>query len=330
MMEYSFFIDTESCTIGVAVDDSKTLSIGEYNALADKEKPSIMELMQLLLNSFPETIDDFKERLVLVDDPEWDIREQLMFIRGDGGEDIINRSFKADRTGVDMDAELLPGITYQQLFENTVDYKPASLKTSPTATDADDEKEADDDEQTFSVSQSPRKISIHNIVVAMKMNPVVTAILIIAFITLVSGVFIFYSTPDSIILAPDRLQKAALVDQQLNELKVNVDNLWNEVKGQVLLPNKEKKSYWQKLKPLNLQYRELRRSGFGHGNKFKVVNAILKKIRERLRPKKKAKTAKPKNGKKLKQAKKKVIQTESSKESSLNKSQPDKSKVAPQ
>ncbi len=292
MVEYSFFIDTESGTIGVAVDDGNTLSIDEYNSLADQEKPAVMELMQLLLNSFPETIDDFRERLVLVEDPEWDIREQLIFMRSDGGEDVIDHLFKADRAGVAVDAELLPGISYKQLFENTLNYHPAEDKKNS-------EVLVEESDSSFVVA-TPKKFSISNIVMLLKNNPLITIMLVIASITLVSGLVIFQSTPETIILAPDRLQQAAQVDQQLNDLKVNVDNLWNDLKGHMLLAQKDRRLYWEKLKLLNLKYRELRRSGFGHGNKFKMINATLKQIRDRLRPKKKKKGKGVKPKKKVK------------------------------
>lgn len=294
MTEYSFFIDSESLIIGVAIDDENTLSICEYNALQDKGKPKLIELIQLLLNSYPETIDDFRERLVLIDDPAWDVREQLIFIRGDGGEDIINHSFKSDRAGVEMNTELLPGISYKQLFDNTVNYHPKNTETA--------QKEVET-EASFVVT-TPGIFSMQTILVRMKLHPVLSVMLIIAFFTLVIGGYRFQSTPDTIILAPDRLQQAALVDQQLNELKVSVDDLWHDLKGQMLLPNKEKKLYWQKFKPLNLQYHELRRSGFGHGNKFNAVNDTLKKIKDRIRPKKKTKNTKTKNIKNPKQIKK--------------------------
>jgi hypothetical protein len=287
MREYSFFIDSENNSIGVEIDDGDTLSIDEYNALQDKEKPTLMELMQLLLSSYPETIDDFRERLVLIDDPEWEVREQLIFLRGDGGEDILNRSFKADRAGVEMSKELLPGISYKQLFANTVNYQPNNSNTI--------QEEA---EVTIAVA-TPRKFSLQTLWGMMKLYPWVTVMLFVAFITLSVGLYQFQATPNTIILAPDKLQQAAQIDQKLNELKVKVDDLWDDLKSHMLLPNKDKKNYWQRLKPLNLQYRDLRRSGFGHGNKFKVINDKLKKIKDRLRPKRKTKVKS--ESKKLKQ-----------------------------
>lgn len=280
MVKYVFFIDSNNGTIGVTVDDGKKLSIDEYNALDDKGKPSIMELMQLLLKSCPEAIADFKEHLILVDDPEWDIREQLIFMRPDGGRDIIDHSYKADRADIDLGIELLPGISYKQLFKNTLCFNPATIKKN--------QANADDD-PSFVIA-SPSKFSLNRLILAMKLNPIITVMVVIALITLSCGVLIFQSAPETIILAPDKLQEAAQVDQQLNELKLKVDELWINMKGNMLLSKKEKRLYWQKLKPLNLQYRELRRSGYGHGNKFKTINATLKNIRARLRPKKKAKT----------------------------------------
>ena len=301
MREYSFFIDSENNSIGVEIDDGDTLSIDEYNALQDKEKPTLMELMQLLLNSYPETIDDFRERLVLIDDPEWDVREQLIFIRGDGGEDILNHSFKADRAGVEMSREVLPGISYKQLFANTVNYHPNASET------------VHDETETIVADAitTPRKVSLQMLWAIMKLYPLLTVMLLVALVTLSVGLYQFQATPKTIILPPDRLQQAAQVDQKLNELKVKIDDLWNDLKSQMLLPNKDRKVYWQRLKPLNLQYRELRRSGFGHGNKFKVINDTLKKIRDRLRPKRKAKKGSHKKSKK--QIIKKKNQTKSGK-----------------
>jgi len=324
MVEYSFFIDNKNDTIGVVVDDKNSMSISEYNALDDKEKPSLMELIELLLNSFPETIDDFRDRLVLIDDPEWDIREQLVFIRGDGGEDIINQSFKSARAEIEMTAELLPGITYKQLFENTLNYNPANPEAAS-------EKTTEKDEDAFLKPKSAGIFSTRTIIAFMKRHPVTAGMVIVAFFTFSIGVYMFQATPSTIILPPDRLQQAAIVDQQLNELKVEVDKLWGEVKSHLILNNKEKGGYWKKLKPLNLKYRELRRSGFGHGNKFNAVNDTLKKTRERLRPvrkkkkKKVVKAGKPGNKKKVTPATKKKVAIVAKK-----KAQPsDQKKVAP-
>jgi hypothetical protein len=324
MVEYSFFIDSKNDTIGVVVDDEDSMSIDEYNALDDKGKPTLMELIELLLESFPETIDDFRERLVLIDDPEWDIREQLVFIRGDGGEDIINQSFKSARADIEMSAELLPGITYKQLFKNTLNYNPTKLETAS-------EKTTENDEDAFLLSKSAGIFSTSAIIAAMKRHPVTAGMVIVAFFTFSIGVYTFQATPNTIILPPDRLQQAAIVDQHLNELKVNVDKLWGGVKSHLILNNKEKGGYWKTLKPLNLQYRELRRSGFGHGTKFKAVNDTLKKIKARLRPiKKKKKTKvvkarKPGSSKQATSATKKKVVPIATQKAQLS----DQKKVAP-
>lgn len=291
-VEYSFFIDSQSSTIGVLVDDENSMSISEYNALTDKAKPALMELLHLLLSSYPETIDKFRERLVLIDDPEWNIREQLIFIRGDGGEDIINTSFKSARSGIDIDTALLPGITYRQLFKNSVNYIPTTIKSSEDTIATADKLDnvAEPIEDDFLLTKSPSRFSMRNIIYTMQQHPLIATMLITAFSILSVGFYMFMATPATMILPPDRLQKAALVDQQLNELKVKVDTLWNKVKVHKKLANKTRRAYWQALKQLNLQYQALRRSGFGNGNKFNAVNDIFKQTRDKLRrPKKKKK-----------------------------------------
>ncbi len=287
MAEYSFFIDPNENQIGITVD-SETFSLDAYNQLDLSDKPSVISLFALLLNNYPEMIDEVRERLVLIEDPEWNIRERLIFVDYDGGEHLIESMFKTDRAGVDIDDELLPNISYRQLFANTVKYTPQEASSADAATaDTAESTEPDmalDDSAYLPPGGWRRYLDWRALLLFPQQHPAVSGLSIISILVLAFGLHSYYAKPPTMILPPDKLQQAARIDQQLNELQLAAIQLATEIKHQYILGKKQRREYWKRYRPLAIRYRELSRGGFASGSKLAGIKTIFNDIRQRLKP----------------------------------------------
>jgi hypothetical protein len=116
-IQYQAFINVKDGSVGVVDSDENILTVDQYSALNEDGNPTFLELLSATLQEDKKAIELLKKHILLLEDPEWNIKEVLVF-----NDIVLDRHYKSDWKEKESDEEILPGITLKEIAENTAEH----------------------------------------------------------------------------------------------------------------------------------------------------------------------------------------------------------------